>query len=49
MKNLLILFLLISNILASQNKVVDSIFSTSLDENLFEFWVLNSIRENIEL
>ena len=38
MKNLLILFLLISNILASQNKVVDSIFSTSLDENR-EFWV----------
>ena len=38
MKNFLVLFLLTSNILVSQNKVVDSIFSTSLDENR-EFWV----------
>ena len=38
MKNFLVLFLLTSNILVSQNKVVDSIFSTFLDEN-GEFWV----------
>ena len=38
MKSFLVLFILTSNILVSQNKVVDSIFSTSLDENR-EFWV----------